>query len=87
MRKNGKSDVQGGLSWFLVTYLMLLLGVLLGVHVLQSSQERPAGALKSPARQERPMPPRQAAAAPQPGAAAAACEHAGRCYSSSAEPI
>jgi hypothetical protein len=87
MRKNGKSDVQGGLSWFLVTYLLLLLGVLLGVHVLQSSQERPAGALKSPPRHERLMPPRQAAAAPQAGAAAGVCDGAGRCYSSSAEPI
>jgi hypothetical protein len=87
MQKNVRSDVQGGLSWFLVTYLVLLLGVLLGVHALQSSEERPAGALKSPAGRERPLPPRQAAAAAQAGAAAIACDGASRCYSSYTEPI
>jgi hypothetical protein len=61
-RHTGKSDMQGGLSWFLVAYLVMLLGVLLGVHVLQPAAEHPAGATKSPARPERAAQVKQAIA-------------------------
>ena len=35
MRRSVKGDLQGELSWFLIAYLTMLLGVLLGVHLLQ----------------------------------------------------
>jgi hypothetical protein len=37
MLQNGKSELQRELSWFLIAYLMMMLGVLLGVHLLQPS--------------------------------------------------
>ena len=62
MHYDAKSGLQRELTWFLVAYLAMLLGVLLGVHVLQSGA--PAGALQTPARQHRLVPPKQAIAVP-----------------------
>ena len=53
MRHDGKSELQRELSWFLVGYLTMLLGVLLGVHLLQVVSEGPAGTSQSPTHQER----------------------------------
>jgi hypothetical protein len=55
MWHDGKSGLQRALSWFLIAYLAMLLGVLLGVHLLQWGAERPAGASRAPSRQERVM--------------------------------
>jgi hypothetical protein len=52
MRHDGKSELQRELSWFLVAYLTMLLGVLLGVHLLQVVSEAPAGTSQSPTHQE-----------------------------------
>ena len=35
MRQNGKFELQHELSWFLVAYLAMILGVLLAVHLVQ----------------------------------------------------
>jgi hypothetical protein len=59
-RHNAKSEFQGGLSWFLVAYLLMLLGVLLGVHLVQRGLERPAGATQLPAQPERATAMKQA---------------------------
>jgi hypothetical protein len=53
MRHNGRSELQHELSWFLVAYLTMLLGVLLGVHLLPFVSEGPAGTSQSPTQQER----------------------------------
>jgi hypothetical protein len=52
MRQHGKSDLQGGLSWFLVAYLMMLLSVLLGVHALRSTWGGAGTSSRSPVYQE-----------------------------------
>lgn len=60
MRHDGKSEIQQELSWFLIAYLMMLLGVLLGVHLLQAGWERPGGASRAPAHQDRQIASKQA---------------------------
>jgi hypothetical protein len=52
MRHAWKTDLQGRLSWFLIAYLTMLLGVLLAVHVLPAWGGE-GSALRSPAHQER----------------------------------
>ena len=44
MQEYRRGDPLGGLSWFLVAYLTLLLSVLLAVHALQPAWEDPASA-------------------------------------------
>jgi hypothetical protein len=53
MREHGKEDLPRGLSWFLVAYLTVLLGVLLAVHVLPPAWDGPGSASRSPVHQER----------------------------------
>ena len=53
MRQSVKGDLQGELSWFLIAYLTMLLGVLLGVHLLQPVSEGPGSVSRSPVHQER----------------------------------
>jgi hypothetical protein len=36
--QSSKPELQRELSWFLIAYLMMLLGVLLGVHLLQPTE-------------------------------------------------
>jgi hypothetical protein len=64
MRNNRKGDLQTGLSWFLVAYLTMLLGVLLAVHVLQPALAGPGSAWRSPVHQDRRVSTKQAAATP-----------------------
>jgi hypothetical protein len=53
MHNRRKGDLQGGLSWFLVAYLTMLLGVLLAVHALQPAWDGPGSASRSPVHRER----------------------------------
>lgn len=53
MRHPWKSDLQRDLSWFLVVYLLALLGILLAVHVLQPAWEVRGSASRSPIHQDR----------------------------------
>jgi len=53
MRNHRRGELQVGLSWFLVAYLTMLLGVLLAVHVLQPTGEAPGSASRSPVHQDR----------------------------------
>jgi hypothetical protein len=41
-----------GLSWFLISYLLLLFSVLLALHELQPAWEGPASSSRSPIHQE-----------------------------------
>jgi hypothetical protein len=41
------------LSWFLIAYLLMILGVLLGVHLLQPAGDRPNGGSRSWTHQQR----------------------------------
>ena len=67
MRHPWKSDLSGKLSWFLVVYLTMLLGILLAVHMLQPAWGGPGSASRTPPRQERPKAAKQTAVL-QPGA-------------------
>jgi hypothetical protein len=62
MRKH--SGTYGGreLSWFLIAYLTLLLGVLMLVHVLQPERDGPGSSSRSPVHQERQTTAKQAMA-------------------------
>jgi hypothetical protein len=53
MRRHVKGDLQRELSWFLVAYLTVLLGALLGVHLLQPAPDGAGSASQSPAHQDR----------------------------------
>jgi hypothetical protein len=53
MRQHRSSDLQRGLSWFLVAYLTMLLGILLGVHALQPAWGGAGTSSRSPVHQER----------------------------------
>ena len=53
MRRHWKSDLQHELSWFLIAYLLMLLGILMLVHLLQPERSGPGSSSRSPAHQER----------------------------------
>jgi hypothetical protein len=44
---------EGGLSRFLIPYLLMLLSLLLAVHLLQPQRDGPGSSSRSPAHQER----------------------------------
>jgi hypothetical protein len=46
--RDQKPELQRELSWFLIAYLIMFLGVLLGVHLLQAGWETSGGASRSP---------------------------------------
>ena len=48
-----KPDPENELSWFLIVYLLTLLGVLLLVHLLQPEREGPGSSSRSPIHQDR----------------------------------
>jgi hypothetical protein len=51
-----------GLSWFLISYLLLLFSVLLAMHALQPEREGPGSSSRSPVHQERQKAAKQAVA-------------------------
>jgi hypothetical protein len=53
MRQFWRPGPEGDLSWFLIAYLLMLLGVLLLVHVLQPEREGSVSSSRSPIHQER----------------------------------
>jgi putative Mn2+ efflux pump MntP len=53
MRHDLKIDIQHELSWFLIAYLLTLLGILMLVHALQPERERSESSSRSPVHQER----------------------------------
>jgi hypothetical protein len=61
MRQHPKSDLQRGLSWFLVAYLAMLLGILLGVHALQPAWGGAGTWSRPPVHQERQTSAKQTA--------------------------
>jgi hypothetical protein len=63
MRQGRKSDLQRGLSWFLIVYMTMLVGALLGVHALQPSGGGAGTSSRSPVHQERLSTTKQTAAA------------------------
>lgn len=48
-----KPDPENELSWFLIVYLLTLLGLLLLVHLLQPEREGSGGSSRSPIHQDR----------------------------------
>ena len=61
MRQHWKTDLQRGLSWFLVAYLAMLLSILLGVHALQPTWGGVGTSSRSPVHQERQTTTKQTA--------------------------
>jgi hypothetical protein len=53
MRHTWKPDLQGRLSWFLIVYLMMLLGVLMSLHVVQWAWDDQGSAWRPVPAQER----------------------------------
>jgi hypothetical protein len=62
MRQHWKPDLQHELSWFLIAYLSMLLGVLRAVHVLQPAWDGPGSSSRSPPHRDRPTTAKQAVA-------------------------
>jgi hypothetical protein len=60
MRKHAKAHVGHGLSRFLVTYMVVLFGILMLVHAMQPPRE-PASSSRSPVHQERQSTAKKAA--------------------------
>lgn len=53
MWQRWKPDPENELSWFLIVYLLTLLGVLLLVHVLQPERQGSGSSSRSPVHQDR----------------------------------
>jgi hypothetical protein len=66
MREQASTAPGRGLSWFLISYLLMLFSVLILVHGLQPEGERPGSSSRSPVHQERQKTTRPAIP-PQPG--------------------
>lgn len=62
MRQHVRADLQRELSWFLIAYLTVLLGVLLSVHLLQAASDDAGSASRSPVHQDRHKATTEAAA-------------------------
>ena len=60
MREQASTAPGRGLSWFLISYLLMLFSVLILVHGLQPKGERPGSSSRSPVHQERQKTTRQA---------------------------
>jgi hypothetical protein len=63
MRHQATTAPGRGLSWFLISYLLMLFSVLLAVHELQPPREGPASSSRSPVHQERQKATKQSATA------------------------